>query len=124
MHAFVVYKLLSHVYPIATAQKPPLILSLSANNVTAGEQLIANCTASTNTANRVLYINDQAVDQRISPDRVSSTSIGVNTTWTINPVQPDDAGEYYCFAGTHSETDSDSLPQTVTVYCEFQAFMY
>ena len=110
-------------YLIAASLKPPLTLSLSANNVTAGEQLIANCTASTNTANRVLYINDQPIDQRIA-DRFDSISIGMTTTWTIDPVQQEDAGEYYCFAGTQSETNSDSLPQTVTVYCEFQSFMY
>ena len=44
----------------------------------------------------------------------------MTTTWTIDPVQREDAGEYYCFAGGDQATHLDSPPQNVTVYCEFQ----
>ena len=105
------------------AQLPPLVLELSVNNVTDGQQLTANCTASVPTANRVLHIDGQAVTERIPDSRLDSNSEGNTTTWTITPVRPQDAGEYSCVAGPQSTTDRDSLPQTVTVFCEFQVCM-
>ena len=103
-----------------------LVLELSANSVTAGEQLIASCTATTPTASRVLYIDGESVEQRISADRLdTATSDDDNTTtWTIDPVQRGDAGEYYCFAGGDQSSHLDSLPQNVTVFCEFLVFVY
>ena len=109
---------------ISTAQPTPLLLVLSANEVTAGEQLIANCTASTPTAARTLYIDGVTVTMRISADRLSSAGANTtSTTWTIDPVLPGDEGEYLCFAGSQN-AHSDSLPQSVTVYCELQACMH
>ena len=102
------------------AELPPLVLELSANNVTAGEQLTASCTASVPLGNRVLHIDGQSIITRIENSRESSNSDGSTTTWTINPVQPGDAGEYSCIAGDQSTTDSDSSPQNVTVFCEFR----
>ena len=98
------------------------MLKLSATTVTAGEQLNASCTATTAAAARVLYIDSENVLERISGARLStSTSTdGLTTTWTIDPVQQGDAGEYYCFAGGDQGTHDDSLPQNVTVDCEFQ----
>ena len=96
------------------------MLELSASNVTAGEQLSASCTAETVVASRVIYINGQNIVDRISADRLSSISDGNTTTWTIDPVQREDAGEYYCFAGGDQAIHLDSPPQNVTVYCEFQ----
>ena len=116
------HRLLSYVFPI-TAQRPQLVLELSANNVTAGEQLNASCTATTTTASRALYIDGLTNVERITPrDRV--TTLGgsgeLTTTWIIDPVQRGDAGEYYCFAGGDQSSHSDSPAQIVTVYCEFQ----
>ena len=105
---------------LSTAQLPPLVLELSANNVTAGEQLIANCTASVPIANRELYIDGEPYTRRISADRVSSNSEGATTTRTIDPVLPGDAGAYSCVAGSQNTFNSDSPTQTVTVNCELQ----
>ena len=91
-------------------------------NVTAGEQLNASCTATSTTGSRVLYINNEPIFDRISPDRLSviPSSDEMTTTWIIDSVQRGDAGEYYCFAGGDQATHADSLAQNVTVYCEFQ----
>ena len=105
---------------IPTAQTPVLVLELSATTVTEGEQLTASCAATTMTGSRILYIDGKPVTVRISDDRVDSTSPDDNTTtWTIDPVQRGDAGEYYCFAGGDQGTHLDSLAQNVTVHCEF-----
>ena len=108
---------------VATAQSPQLVLELSANNVTAGEQLNASCSATTSAQSRVLYINDEPVSGRISlGDRLTVISVPADatTTWIINPVQREDAGEYYCFAGGNQGSHDDSPRQNVTVYCEFK----
>ena len=98
------------------------MLELSETTVTAGEQLNASCIATTTTGSRVLYIDAGPVSDRISADRLDTTpSADVNTTtWTIDPVQRGDGGEYYCFAGGDQATHLDSPPQNVTVSCEFQ----
>ena len=98
------------------------MLELSANNVTASEQLNASCTATTTTASRVLYIDDEPISDHISPDRLStiSSSDEMTTTWIIDPVQRGDAGEYYCFAGGDQSSHLDSPAQNVTIYSEFQ----
>ena len=80
------------VVGLSYAQRPVLVLELSATNVTARDQLTANCTAQSITASRVLYIDGQPVAERIA-DRLSISSTGMTTTWMIDPVQPEDAGE-------------------------------
>ena len=97
------------------AQRPVLVLQLSATNVTAGDQLTANCTAQSITAGRVLHIDGQPAAERIA-DRLSISSMGTTTTWIIDPVQTEDAGEYSCFSGGDQASHLDSAPQTVTVY--------
>ena len=97
------------------APAQPQKLKLSANVVTAGEELNVSCTASQSTTGRTLYIDGQPFNNRISAERLSVKSTGAITTWTINPVVPEDAGEYYCAVGSKS-TDLDSLPQNVTVH--------
>ena len=96
--------------------RPVLVLQLSVTNITVGEQLAASCTAQTITAIRVLYINGESAAQHISADRLSSNSSGMTTTWIIDPIQLEDAGEYYCFAGGDQGTHMDSPLQNVTVY--------
>ena len=101
---------------LAYAQKPELVLELSATNVTVGDQLNASCTGQTMTTSRVLYINGESIRQRISVDRWSALSSGTTTTWFIDPIQPGDAGEYHCFAGGEQGSHVDSPPQNLTVY--------
>ena len=93
-----------------------LVLELSATNVTVGDQLNASCTGQAITASRTLYINGESVVRRIGADRRSSVSFEATTTWIIDPVQPEDAGEYFCVAGGDNGTHLDSPPQNVTVH--------
>ena len=88
--------------------------------MTSGGQLIASCTASSSTVGRTLSIDGVTVADRISADRLSTTSNGATSTWTIDPVLPEDSGEYECSPGSQSATDLNSPPQTVTVFSEFQ----
>ena len=104
------------VVGLSCAQRQMLVLELSATNVTAGDQLIVNCTAQVTAQSRVLYINGQPASERIADDRLSTTATGTTTTYTIDPVEPEDAGEYYCFAGGDQGAQSDSPTQNVTVY--------
>ena len=118
----IICKLLSYVFPI-TAQQPQLVLELSANNVTVGGQLNVSCTATISAQSRTLYINGQEAVPLISPQSrlTTLTTPGALTTiWIIDSVQRGDAGEYYCFAGGDQGSNTDSPPQNVTVYCEFQ----
>ena len=110
---------------LSTAQFPPLVLKLSANNVNDGQKLTASCTASDSAVSRVLHIDEQAVTERIPGSRLDSNSDGRTTTWTINPVRPQDAGEYSCVVAPSTlAINSDSAPQNVTVFCEFQVCMH
>ena len=96
-------------------------LELSANNVTAGDQLNASCTTITSTVARSLYVDGQPIEQRISGSRLITSQEGsMMTTWIIYPVQRGDGGEYVCFVSDQIQTDSRSPPQNVIVYCEFQ----
>ena len=104
------------VVGLSYAQRPELVLELSATNVTAGDQLTASCTAQFITAARLLHIDGQSISERVSADRYSSTALGTTTTWIIDPVQPEDAGEYSCFAGGDQSSHSDSPTQTVNVF--------
>ena len=98
------------------------MLNLSATTVTAGEQLNASCTATTTTASRVIRIDNVNIDERVGEKRLDTVTSadGMTTTWIIDPVQREDAGEYYCFAGGDQASHDESPPQNVTVYCEFQ----
>ena len=91
--------------------------------MTSGGQLNVSCTASSPTVGRTLSIDGESVTARISDERLSTTSNGAKSTWTIDPVLPEDAGEFICSPGSQCVADFDSPPQTLTVFCEFEVCM-
>ena len=100
-----------YILRIGEGQRP-VVITLSREKVPIGAQVMITCEKSKATVGVSLLHNGSAI---ITSTRITSSSQGVNSIWTINSVILEDQGVYQCSVGTQSDTDSNSLLRTLDV---------